>query len=443
MRGMSVGGLAAGLAVAVGVMWGGGRTTAASELLKALDNQAKAKSFRAVVKTTLADPPAGAKPSPDQRVFYQGEKTRMEMGDLTVVGDGATGELLMLDARAKVAHAGTADVVGRTDLAKGVTAGVRKVLDAQGDKDKATPVPAVEIGGKKRSGFKVSGVPFGPGQTADVVFYLDDERRLPLRYELTVSGPVKMTSVMEFLAYDEELDPKLFSLDVPAGYKQEELKLPAAPTPGKTRPVSLKLAAEAMAAAPCMVSVLTNTFEDKPERPALSSKTYIRGTWRRVETLNPGGDRMPDPKQVPVLEVAVWDTAGDQGAFFDLAARTVRFPKRRGPIPATVPDAVAQFRDLKDEAAVAGGEEKVGDVTAGVLVLKGVKFGDIDSDEVRVWLDPRTSLPVRVRQRFTDATGRRTHTYDRFEWPAKLDDALFSVAVPKGYTLVEDKPAKK
>ena len=199
-------------------------------LLVALDNQEKVKSFRAVIRTTIVDPPAGMPALPEQRMFFQGDRVRIEAGDTVSVGDA--GRVILFDHKAKTAQTATVAGVGQSNLGKGVTDGVRKALAARGE-GTAVAVPAVEVRGKKRPGFRVDGVSFGPGQTADVTYYIDEERELPLRWEFAMKGPVKVTAVGEYLAFDEELDPKLFSLDIPDGYKVEELKLPA---PGKAEP---------------------------------------------------------------------------------------------------------------------------------------------------------------------------------------------------------------
>ena len=274
-------------------------------LLVALDNQEKVKSFRAVIKTTLVDPPAGMPAMPEQRMFQQGGRVRIEAGDTVSVGDA--GRVVLFDHKAKTAKTATVAGVMKSDPVKGVTDGVRKMLAARGD-GTAVAVPAVEVRGKKRPGFRVDGVCFGPGQTADVTYYIDEERALPLRWEIAMTGPVKVTAVGEYLAFDEELDPKLFSLDIPAGYAVEELKLPApakgekpAPPPG---PVSLRRAAGLLSAAPCVV--VRHVQRQDPFRT--STRTLaVRGRLVRIDHENSGRLSDADPKTVPVLETDVWE----------------------------------------------------------------------------------------------------------------------------------------
>ena len=300
MRGISVGGLAACLAVAV--TWGGGRADAAEALRTALDNQSKAKSFRAVIRTVVGG--NGAAPT-EQKLFGQGDKVRIEMGDTITVADGAAQKMIMLDTKAKVAR--TADwlypkgVGGHPDLPESV----KKLLAKEGAEDLGERF----LDGRQVHGYRLKGLPLGE-QKADVTYFVDGKRGLPARLEMSVVGlPMALTTTTDYLGFDEELDPKLFTLDIPDGYKREELKLPAAPkvkepAPSppaeqlvekpkrdRTRPVSLSVAAEAVAAAPCMV--VTNTQRLHPQRPELTVKMYARSTQFRMEFPNPAGRGCP------------------------------------------------------------------------------------------------------------------------------------------------------
>ncbi len=232
MRVTGIGGLVAATVVAATLLGTGHRADATELLKEALDNQAKAKSFRAVIKTTLAAPPPGMPATPEQRMFVDATAgaTRIEMGDTFVITDGK--QLVMFDAKAKVAR--TLDLAkGMPEMPKGTAEFAQKMRDALDGKAEVTPVPDAEIGGKARPGFKLSGVslPGGlpGGLTGDVTYWLDTDKKLPLRYEMVISKPLAITTTMDYLAFDEKIDPKLFDMAIPEGYKQEELKLPAAP----------------------------------------------------------------------------------------------------------------------------------------------------------------------------------------------------------------------
>jgi outer membrane lipoprotein-sorting protein len=100
---------------------------------------------------------------------------------------------------------------------------VKKLLE----KDGAEDLGEKYLDGRKVHAYRVKGLKFG-GQTVDVTYTVDAKRELPVKVEMTFAGgPLAMTQTLDYLGFDEELDPKLFDLSVPEGYRREELKLPA------------------------------------------------------------------------------------------------------------------------------------------------------------------------------------------------------------------------
>ena len=55
----------------------------------------------------------------------------------------------------------------------------------------------------------------------------------------------------------------------------------------------------------------------------------------------------------------------------------------------------------------------------------------------KVWIDPKTELPVRAK--FTDTVGKGLFTFDFEDWNKELDAKLFTLDPPAGYNLVEGK----
>ena len=228
MRYTSVGALLVGMAVAVGVVLSGSGTASAAELLKAaLENQTKAVTVRGTTTVTVTDPPPGT-PAKITMTFYgEGNKARFEFAQGASITDGQ--RIVVLNKATKVATLMPlpAGAGGMPDAAKEMAANVLKAVTEAGGKDKVTPVPTATIGGVARPGFKVARVDI-LGRKCDVTYWLDTDQKLPLRFEMTNAGPPAMTNTTDF-AYGEKLDPKLFDLTIPAGYKQEELKLPSVP----------------------------------------------------------------------------------------------------------------------------------------------------------------------------------------------------------------------
>jgi outer membrane lipoprotein-sorting protein len=101
-------------------------------------------------------------------------------------------------------------------------------------------------------------------------------------------------------------------------------------------------------------------------------------------------------------------------------------------------DWVKRLRGLAEKRAQPAGKRQIGAVEAhGFLVKEG-------EEETLVWADPKTRLPILIEE--SDPEGWRT-TYSDFRFNPELDDALFSLEVPKGYKLypfeIEALPAEE
>jgi outer membrane lipoprotein-sorting protein len=189
---------------------------------RAMDDAEKAKSFRAVVHMTMANAPAGTPKAIEQKLFGQGDKMRVEFGDTMVsVADATAKKMLILNTKAKTAQ--TMPLNGAPgDLQKGVTAAVKKVLDR---KEGVEDLGEKFLGGRKTHVYRVKELSLG-GMKADVTYWIDAKRDLPVRLEMKTAGPVTMTQSIDYLGFNEELDPKLFEMTVPKGYKVVDKPVP-------------------------------------------------------------------------------------------------------------------------------------------------------------------------------------------------------------------------
>ena len=86
-----------------------------------------------------------------------------------------------------------------------------------------------------------------------------------------------------------------------------------------------------------------------------------------------------------------------------------------------------------DKAVKALGEEKIGDrkTTAYEITAGGPMPG-----VWKVWVDPKTDFPVRLR---LAGGAKQSLTFDFEDWNKKFDAKLFSQDVPEGYKLPEVK----
>jgi outer membrane lipoprotein-sorting protein len=108
--------------------------------------------------------------------------------------------------------------------------------------------------------------------------------------------------------------------------------------------------------------------------------------------------------------------------------------KIHGPAGASPIDDLLKLKDRKPESTV---EEKLDGKTVQKLTIKGDPKADPPGDWV-IWVDPKTELPVKMTYTGTTHAGDKqvsvTKTYEKFAWNAKLDDTLFDMKVPEGYT---------
>jgi len=161
------------------------------------------------------------------------------------------------------------------------------------------------------------------------------------------------------------------------------------------------------------------------DQPEMALEYSIRGPMVRVDAAG---------------TVFVIDTKGKVGLMFVEAAKAyVKIDKDspskiHGPAGKSPIDDLLALKDRKPESTV---KEKLDGRTVQKLTIKGDPKADPPGDWV-IWGDPKTELPVKMTYSGTTFAGDKqvsvTKTYEKFEWNAKLDDSLFDMTVPAGYT---------
>ena len=454
MRYATICGVAVLVAAGAGV-WGGGGSARAS-LLKALENQARAATVRGTSRVTFADPPPGA-PAEIRMTFYaEGARVRFENGAAVSVGDGK--RMVVFNAAAKTATlmrmpAGAAPP--QSDLAKEMAAAVRKMIESAGGRDKVMPAAPAEIGSKARPGFRVTGAEVG-GRKADVTYWLDEERVLPLRLEMTTAEPFAMTGVTDFV-YGEVIDPKLFSLDIPADYAVSELEVPAkfdpakpgeVPAPKVVRPAPAKVAPPVADGAPAtdaeraaLVAALASAEGAKSYRmvhtlasegfpPTVEQKFHRDGRTRaESQYLTNIYDGKRSLTLIPSTKVA----------------KVMEFP---GGVAGTAPSEAAQWAALARRGVEQGAKvtatppEDVQGAERPGLKVSGIPHGKDQAIDMTYWLDAKTRLPLRLRYAVAGPPPI-TVVHDYIAFGEALEAKLFDQAVPAGYKLETEPPAAK
>jgi outer membrane lipoprotein-sorting protein len=84
------------------------------------------------------------------------------------------------------------------------------------------------------------------------------------------------------------------------------------------------------------------------------------------------------------------------------------------------------------------GGDPIGQKTFDGVVARGFR-ADAGGIPMTIWADPKTALPVQVETITPMAQGNAVTVLDHFQFDAPLDEALFSMEVPQGYTLITQK----
>jgi outer membrane lipoprotein-sorting protein len=91
---------------------------------------------------------------------------------------------------------------------------------------------------------------------------------------------------------------------------------------------------------------------------------------------------------------------------------------------------------LKGDGVQRVDDEKLGEVTAHVYLITGIKLNDHESDW-KIWVDPKRKLPIRMDMIKGNAGANITVVSEFSKWNETFDDKLFSLDIPEGYTLKE------
>ncbi len=89
---------------------------------------------------------------------------------------------------------------------------------------------------------------------------------------------------------------------------------------------------------------------------------------------------------------------------------------------------------------------KLGRTTIDGVVVEGVEGRQLESGGetvMRVWVDVKTNLPVRIEMTGMEGGQMMKLVMENFEWDAPLDESLFEPNIPADYTPVEDRPQKQ
>ena len=110
---------------------------------------------------------------------------------------------------------------------------------------------------------------------------------------------------------------------------------------------------------------------------------------------------------------------------------------------------IDQFRKLQPKDAKRRGDERIDGKTVHVYIVRKIDFlGFKGKGEMKIWVDPKTKLPLKIRigvnarsgSKATDRPFDTVMIYKDFQWNKKLDPKLFELKVPEGYKVKQGAP---
>ncbi len=192
-------------------------------------------------------------------------------------------------------------------------------------------------------------------------------------------------------------------------------------------------------------------------QPAMVFKMYIQGKKLRGDLVAVEGQvqdveklqREMQQRNLPALLSYITDFTQKDGLQLDHFRKTFTRIKvdDRVASEVTKTNLIEQFRNVKPENAERIGEESHDGRNIDVYVVKDVelmgvkaKLSGKEGDRMRVWVDRGSRLPVRVLLEASfEAEGKSQDWLDfyDFTWNEPLDENLFKLAAPEGYTVAE------
>jgi len=148
----------------------------------------------------------------------------------------------------------------------------------------------------------------------------------------------------------------------------------------------------------------------------------------------------------------VFDLKQRKAIALDERSKTFELPSVEAGVP--IPNPLAQLRKLKQQDAERIGEEMLDGRKVEVYRLKNVDLFEMkfkakegENLDIKLWVDSRTQLPAKLLVTFPlpPSSGPPalpiplSLEFSDFRWDEKLDPSLFSLEIPKGYTLPKAK----
>jgi outer membrane lipoprotein-sorting protein len=317
---------------------------------------------------------------------------------------------------------GVAAMMGNfAEMKAQLTGGDDKAVEAVGEE---------QIGGRRTKAYEITVKDPKVARRGVWTVWVDPETELPVR--LADEG---RCLILNFEDWNKEFDPKLFSLDVPAGYK--EVERPGA-TPAGLVPALLTRAVDNAAKAKSVRVVFTRKYEGKSE-PMIT--VHIQDGRSRWEGRKKDEDFtwIIDAPARQFLKLNHTDKTAEREALDGDRLADARTQHE------VFFDPIKVVRGTKDMTVKELDGEKLGGRPMKVFMLSHPGNDEHAAMTGVLWIDEETGLPARLKllEDSVVTEGRekpwpKADTVITFEdWNKEFDTKLFKPDVPAGYKLTE------
>jgi len=156
--------------------------------------------------------------------------------------------------------------------------------------------------------------------------------------------------------------------------------------------------------------------------------------------------------EIPDQLIHIADLKKKKGLQINIPRKTAyEFPLEK-PVAGAFANPVDQIRRVNAKDAERIGEERLDGRKTIVYRFEKIDFlGAKGKGRMKVWVDPKTKLPVRIRIGMNTRRGAKPQdrpfdtvmTLEDFEWNKSLDPKLFRLKVPDGYTVKQGRPGPR
>ena len=179
-----------------------------------------------------------------------------------------------------------------------------------------------------------------------------------------------------------------------------------------------------------------------PNSPMLEQKWFVQGDFMRLEM---PGIQEAFRAEEPVILAVIADFKEKKGLQIDYPTKTAKWLKFDEKMTKQFVNPIDQLRKLKDQDAERAPDEELDGRKVQVYLLKKLDFfggkGPIEEGEsFKVWVDPKSGLPVRIviEGWNSDKKGKQILTFSDFTWNQPVAAEMFKLEVPKGFTVKEE-----